>query len=87
MRSLQLGAGDGTRTGVFVFESDTAGQLAVLTIPGLRLDLVDVTDPYLVDMTHPAVLALLSALQAGLWCSPFGYALGTCIAALVETAP
>lgn len=81
------GAGDASRAGVFVFETTAPGQLAVVAVPGLRLDLVDAAAPHLVDMTQPAVAALITALQTGIWCNPWGYSLGTCIAALVETLP
>ncbi len=81
------GAGSNARAGVFVFETATPGQLAVITIPGLRPGLVDTTASYMVDMTAPAVLALVTALKSGLWSNPFGYSLETCIAALVETTP
>jgi hypothetical protein len=81
------GAGDRTRAGVFVFETSEPGQLAVLSVPGLRPDLVGPTAPHLVDTAHPAVSALIAALQSGLWVNPFGYSLGTCIAALVEILP
>lgn len=78
------GAGDGTRCAVFVFETTAAGQLAVVAIPGLRSDLVDTAAPHLVDLTAAPVQALISALQTGIWCNPFGYSLTNCIAALVE---
>jgi hypothetical protein len=78
------GAGDRTRCGVFVFETTAPGQLAVIVVPGLRPDLVDTTTPYLVNMANPAILALIAALQSGPWCSPFGYPLANCVAALVE---
>jgi hypothetical protein len=78
------GAGDRTRCGVFLFKTTAPGQLAVVVVPGLRPDLVDTVAPLQVDMTNPAVLALIAALQSGLWCSPFGYPLADCIAALVE---
>jgi hypothetical protein len=81
------GAGNKHRAGIFVFETTTVGQLAVVTIPGLRPDLVDATASHLVDMTHSAVIALVDALTDGTWCNPFGYRLTTCIAALVETMP
>jgi hypothetical protein len=83
------GAGDRTRCAVFIFETTTAppAQLAVIVVPGLRPHLVAATTPPQVDMSNPAVLALIAALQSGLWCSPFGYGLGNCIAALVEIRP
>jgi len=81
------GAGTKHRAGVFVFATTTPGQFAVITIPGLRPDLVDATAPHLVKMTDPAVIALVDALQSSLWSNPFGYTLATCITALVETIP
>lgn len=81
------GAGDRTRCAVFVFETTAPGQLAVIVVPGLKPHLVDTIAPLQVDMTSPAVIALIVALQAGPWCSPFGYPLGPCIAAIVEIQP
>jgi hypothetical protein len=81
------GAGDSTRAGVFVFETSEPGQLAVIRIPGLRPHLVDQAAPHLVDLAQPAVTDMITALQSGLWCNPFGYSLTICIAALVETMP
>lgn len=81
------GAGDSARTGVFIFETSVAGQLAVVAVPGLRPDLVDPTSPHLVNLSAPAVSALIAGLQSGLWSNPFGYSLSICIAALVETMP
>jgi hypothetical protein len=81
------GAGDRTRCAVFVFETNVLNHWAVVVVPGLRPHLVDSAAPHLVDMGNPAVLALVTALQSGLWCNPFGETLGACIAALVEIRP
>jgi hypothetical protein len=81
------GAGDGTMCAVFIFETDVLEQLAVVVVPGLRPHLVDSAAPLQVDMSNPAVIALITALQSGPWCSPFGYSLTNCIAALVEIRP
>lgn len=81
------GAGDRTRCAVFVFETNVLDHWAVVVVPGLRPHLVDTAAPLQVDMSNPAVLALISALQSGLWCNPFGETLGACIAALVEIRP
>jgi hypothetical protein len=78
------GAGDATRTGVFVFSTTEPNQFAVVAIPGLRGELVDPAATHLVDLTAAPVQALISALETGIWCNPFGYSLTTCIAALVE---
>jgi hypothetical protein len=78
------GAGDATRCAVFVFETATVGQMAVISVPGLRSDLVDPADPLLVNQADPAVAAFIAELQSGLWCNRFGYVLGTCVAALVQ---
>ncbi len=81
------GGGDATRCAVFVFETTTPNQLAVVEIPGLRPELVDTTAPYLIDMTAPSVVALIAELQSGAWCNPFGYTLSGCVAGLVEIRP
>lgn len=75
---------DATRTAVLVFETTAPGQLAVLAFPGLRPDLVDPVDAHLVNLAAPPVAALISALQTGIWCNPFGYSLTNCIAGIVE---
>lgn len=81
------GAGDSSRCAVLVFETTAADQLAVIAVPGLRPGLVDPADPRLVHRTAAPVLALIAALQTGIWCNPFGYSLTNCIAALVENKP
>jgi hypothetical protein len=78
------GAGDGTRCAVFIFETSAPGQFAVISVPGLRLDLVDTAEPLRVNRQAPAVAALIAELQFGIWCNPFGYSLTNCIETLVE---
>lgn len=78
------GAGDAHRCGVFVFETASAGQLAIVSVPGLVVGLVDPADPMLVDRANPAVVAFIDALINGEWCNPWGYKLTKCVVALVE---
>lgn len=78
------GAGDVTRCAVLVFRTTAPGQLALVSIPGVRFDLVDANDPSAINLVAPPVAALIAALTNGLYCNPFGHVLTECAAGLVE---
>ena len=82
-----LGAGDKTKCAVLVFETNAPGQLAVIVVPGMRDDLVDPTAAHRVNIAAFPIQALITALQSGLWCNPFGYIITNCIAGIVEIRP
>lgn len=73
--------------GVFVFDTATAGQFAVLTVPGLLPALLMTTGCAAgldVDRTQPAIVALVEHLQSGSFCNPWGYQLGDLVAAYMQ---
>lgn len=78
------GAGAVFRCAVLVFRTSTPGELAVISVPGLRLDLVDPADEERVNLEAPPIAALIATLTNGAYCNPFGHILTECVAGLVE---
>ena len=78
------GAGDVTRCAVLLFRTTAPGQLGLVSIPGVRFDLVDADNPSAIDLAAPAIAALIAELTNCTYCNPFGYSLTECAAGLVE---
>lgn len=76
--------------GVFIFDTATPAQFAVVKIPGLLPELL-MTTGYAagidIDQQHPAIVALVEHLQVSSYCNPFGYQLGNLIAAYMQDRP
>lgn len=80
--------GDGSgEAGVFVFDTATAGQYAVVTVPAIPAALhpgLPAGDGVTIAPAAPTVLALVEELVAGPWCNPFGHQLVELAAAYVQ---
>lgn len=84
------GGGVASDTGVFIFDTATTGQYLIIALPGLNPSLVMTTGPGAgvdIDVTKPAIIALIDAIIAGPWCNPFGYAPTTLAAAIYQKRP
>lgn len=78
------------RAGVFIFTTAEPDQYVLISIPGLRSDLVLTTGPGAgveIDITITAVQDFIAAFIAGPWCSPFGLAPVALLAAIYQVRP
>jgi hypothetical protein len=83
----QPGPAGGGRTsyvGTLVFRTATPEQFGLVDIPGIIIESIKIDDPSELDIAHPAIAALISAIIAGGYTNPFGYVLTECIGALFE---
>lgn len=84
------GGGVAADTGVFVFDTATTGQHLIVALPGLNPSVVMTTGPGAgvdIDVTRPAIVALINAIIAGPWCNPFGYAPTALAVAIYQKRP
>lgn len=68
--------GPAGNTGLFVFETATAGQLAELSLPDVRAAFVPLPptgDGVSIDLAAPAVAAFVQSIIDGGWTNPFGH--------------
>lgn len=64
--------------GTFIFSTVTPQQYVILAIPGLLPTVVLTSGPFAgvgIDTAHPAVAALVTELESGKWCNPWGHVL------------
>lgn len=75
------------RVGVFVFSTATAGQYAIIEIPGLTDSWLMTTGPgygILIDQSKPEIGAFIAEMVSGRWCNKFGYVLTECDSAFLQ---
>jgi len=72
------------RQALFVFDTDTIEQFAIVRVPGISPNYIIGVEPYYIDIANPAIVALTDAIINGLWCNRFGYNLTRCIAGIVS---
>lgn len=78
------------RAGVFIFTTAEPDQFVIISVPGLRSDLVMTSGPGAgveIDTTIEAVSDFIAAFIAGPWCSPFGLAPTALLAAIYQVRP
>jgi hypothetical protein len=76
-----------TRQGVFVMGTATAGQHAIIAIPGFKDDFLMTSGPgygILIDQSKAEIGALIAELVSGKYCNRFGYVLTTCESAFLQ---
>lgn len=80
--------GNGTgETGVFIFDTATPGQFALVALPAVRLELHPAPpagDGITIDPTNLAVFNLVERLVNGPWCNPFGHPISALAAAYIQ---
>jgi hypothetical protein len=70
--------------GLLVFETSAPGQYGLVEIPGVLAALVAPDDSGLLDVTAPALAALVAHITSGLYSNPWGYTLTACIGGLLQ---
>jgi hypothetical protein len=71
---------------LFIFDCGP-GQHAQIPVYGLLPDLVDLVDPFIVNVSAPPISAFVDELTSGIWCNPFAYDLQHCIEGIVQIRP
>lgn len=75
------------RHAVFVFATATAGQYAIIAIPGVRDDMLTTSGPgagVLLDVSNIVVAGFVFELTSGAWCNKFGHVLTELITAYLQ---
>lgn len=75
------------RVGVFIFDTTEPNQYAIVEIPGLNIVHLVQTGPTAgidIDLTDPAIAALVAELTSGIWCNHWACTLTACIGAFFQ---
>lgn len=87
---VAAGPAAAARTGVLIFTTTAPDEYAIVTIPGVRDDLVLTTGAgagVQLDTTSPAISALVAELTNGDYVNPFGYILTGLAGAMLQIRP
>lgn len=74
--------------GALIFETSEPGQLLSVSIPAILPAAIQAAGPLAgleLDVTHQAVIDLVSEIINGIWCSPFGFNIVNLASTIVET--
>lgn len=83
-------ASNATVAGILIFNTATAGEYAIVEIPGIREEFIIIAGEgagVQLDTEAPAIADLVTQLVSGAWCNPWGFQLTALAGAMVQIRP